>query len=151
MTRSMARTEGKPRGAHIGDEEQLGEAGAGRTAGDRNGDERRPELEEGVDVGDARVLASPSGRGRRSRRRRCSQTQSHVAGRTGSVRTTSAIAGTFGRCAWERGKRREEGEKGARVSGAVWGDALNLQGGPRDGQCVAGGHGGWPPRPMPPL
>ena len=53
----MARTEGKPRGAHIGDEEQLGEAGAGRTAGDRSGDEWRLELEEGADVGDAGVPA----------------------------------------------------------------------------------------------
>ena len=53
----MARTEGKPCGAHIGDEEQLGAVGAGRTAADRSDDERWPELEEGVDVGDAGVPA----------------------------------------------------------------------------------------------
>ena len=53
----MAVTEGEPRGAHISDEEQLAEAGAGRTAGDRRGDEWRLELEEGADVGDAGVLA----------------------------------------------------------------------------------------------
>ena len=49
------------------------------------------------------------------------------------------------------GNGARKGGNGARFFRGVRGDALNLQGGPRDGQRVAGGHGGWPPRPLPPL